>query len=398
MLHSVEISNFKSIADCHVFLRQENVIVGKNGSGKSNFIDAIYFLCEAVNDNLDTAITKRHGINSIRRWSKTRPYNIAIKLGFINQNQHGEYRVVISSSAGNFSVIEEEGYWYGPTPFRSDDDSKLNISSFKRIGDNAPVFNIPKNPFSEIEPPKVQQNELIMSQFGQNRFSPMTFFFGNLHTEITSFSKYAIYPNVVRIPQSISTAEVLNDDGSNMASIIKQMHGAAGKRNKDSLNAAIRQVMPIVEEIRIESAGGFYVPVVRVLENENGYRHDLNLSQISDGTLRMMGILTAFYQTAAPYRIALEEPEQMIHPGLLQVLVEASRDYILSTTTHQNQMLITTHSPSLLDLYRPEDIFTVSFDSGISSVARVSQRQLDIMKRNLFSPGELLVTEGLLST
>ena len=187
---------------------------------------------------------------------------------------------------------------------------------------------------------------------------------------------------------------MLSDDGSNLASIIRQMRNSSHRTSKEALTLALQQVLPIVNEIRIESAGGFFVPVFRVKDAEDAYAHDLNMSQISDGTLRMLGMLTAFYQPTAPSRITLEEPEQMIHPGLLPILVDAARDY-LDDQRLVRQVIITTHSPTLLDMFKPEDIVGTKFEDGVSSFMRLSQRQLDVVRKRLFSPGELLVSEGL---
>ena len=107
----------------------------------------------------------------------------------------------------------------------------------------------------------------------------------------------------------------------------------------------------------------------------------------------MLGMLTAFYQPHAPARITLEEPEQMIHPGLIPILVEASRDY-LDEEDIDRQVIFTTHSPTLLDTFKVEDIIGTRFDDGITTFSRPSKRQLDIVKNRLFTAGELLTSEG----
>lgn len=87
------------------------------------------------------------------------------------------------------------------------------------------------------------------------------------------------------------------------------------------------------------------MPVVRV-EEPGGELHDFNLSQISDGTLRTLGLLTAFYQPAAPSKIGIEEPELMIHPGALQVIKDAMETYVTFDSSRRAQVFLTTHSPS----------------------------------------------------
>jgi predicted ATPase len=396
MLTRAEITNYKSVAQASLSFSAENVIVGPNGVGKSNLLDAIHFIRDAARDGLDHAVTKRHGIVSIRRWSKTRPYNISIKLVFKRAGMSGEYRVVIASAAGDFSVLEEEGIWDAPNPMGQHSKDRKNVTcTFKRLSDGIVSYQIPENVFANTTFPNAPTSELILNQFGSNIFSPASFFFRGLYDQIVSCGAYSIYPNKIREPQSISNLEVLSDDGTNLASIIRQMRSTTSRANRESLTLGMRQVIPILTEIRIESAGGFYVPVFRVKEPDNGYTHDLNMSQLSDGTLRMLGMLTAFYQPKAPVRITMEEPEQMIHPGLLPILIEAGRDYLDAGTARQ--AFFTTHSPGLLDLFEPASIIAASYVDGTSRFAPISKRQLDVIKDKLFSAGELLMAEGIMA-
>lgn len=396
MLARIEISNYKSIASTSLLFGVENVIVGPNGAGKSNLLDAINFLRDAANDGLDHAVTKRHGIISIRRWSKTRPYNIVIKMEFVTAIGSGEYKITIASAGGEFSVLEEEGSWFGKLPFSRSPDEEPKLSTFKRPAKGPVEFSVPDDPFKDIPGAVMPASEMILSQFGQGGFSPYAFFFRQLHEQISSCGAYSIYPNKIREPQTISNSDVLADDGTNLASIIRQMRVTTFRGSRESLTSAIQQVIPIVSEIRIESAGGFFVPVFRVKETTDGYSHDLNMSQISDGTLRMLGMLTAFYQPKAPRRITLEEPEQMIHPGLLPILVDAARDY-LDDGKKGRQCFFTTHSPNLLDMFDARNIIGAKFEDGVTKFNPISGRQLKLVRERLFTAGELLVAEGILA-
>jgi predicted ATPase len=392
MLTFIEIANYKSIASTTLRLQKSNIVVGPNGAGKSNLTDAIQFVTEAVKDDLETAVTKRHGIKSIRRWSKTRPYNITISLNFENADGHGKYKFTISSSKGAFSIIEEEADWWGNENLFANNKKTPYHAYFKRDSRNIIHKECPETPFLDTSPDDMPTSELYMSSLNPRRMTALGYFLTPLYSEITSSAKYSIYPNTVRAPQAISTSDILFEDGSNLAAIIKMMGARGG--NKDDLTRAMTQVLPILEEIRIISAGGYYVPVMRVKETADGAAHDLNLSQVSDGTLRMMGMLAAFYQTNAPRRIVLEEPEQMIHPGLLPVLVDASNDYLASKGKAFAQIFMTTHSPAMMDLYSPEELICAKFD-GIESVfSPISERQVKLIHDRLFTAGELLLIEG----
>ena len=80
MFKRISVSHFKSIEHLNLELRQVNILVGTNGCGKSNIVDVIRFVRDAVHNGLDRAISDRHGIDSIRQWSPTRPYRVLIEI------------------------------------------------------------------------------------------------------------------------------------------------------------------------------------------------------------------------------------------------------------------------------------------------------------------------------
>lgn len=392
MLTSANISHYKSVSEAKLTFGKENVIVGPNGVGKSNIVDALYFLRDAAREDLDYAVTKRHGIESIKQWSRTRPYNISLDLKFSSKIGYGYYSVVISSARGNFKIEEESGEWTGIMSMFGEKESVKYTRKFKRTNENKIKLTTDFSKFPIPDELPVSSSELFLSQLGIKSSSISSLFFNELSQELTSFAAYAIYPNTIRTPQSVSNEEMLSDSGSNLASIIKRMTMTARRRNRESLVDSLKAVLPIVDNIEIHSAGGFYVPILRVKE-PNGDSHDLNMSQISDGTLRMLGLLTSFYQPNAPLKIALEEPEQMIHPGLLPVLVDAARDYSHSSE-RDNQLFLTTHSPHLLDLFDADSIIRAQFKDGVTICGPILDRQKNLIAKSLFSPGEIMVAEG----
>ena len=392
MLERVKIAHFKSLADVDVTLSKSNIIVGPNGSGKSNLVDCFAFIKEAAENDLDSATTKRHGVESIRQWSKFRPYNMSFEMTFKSSKGNGSYRLALSSAKGTFKISEETGNWNG-IGLQLTRDNTIDSASFHRDEEGNVTFITDGDISEYLKAIRIQAGELFISQASAPLSTIFSVIFGELANEVSALSIYSIYPNTIRLPQIVSKSQTLDQDGSNLAAIIKRLNSGK-KRNKERLLESLRVVLPIVSDIQIRSAGGFYVPLIRVRE-PNGEQHDLNMSQISDGTLRMLGLLTAFYQPDAPSCIALEEPEQMIHPGLLPVLRDAAIDYL--DMVSDSQCIITSHSPNFIDLFAPEDIISVVFKNGVSEVGRVSPRQMELIKSQLFSPGELLVSEGFAS-
>src|SRR3990172_5535408 len=79
-LRRVRIRNYKSIASCDVRLGRLTVLVGRNGSGKSNFLDALRFITDSLQTSLDHAIKSRGGVEAVRRGSTGHPHNLSIDV------------------------------------------------------------------------------------------------------------------------------------------------------------------------------------------------------------------------------------------------------------------------------------------------------------------------------
>ena len=115
-----------------------------------------------------------------------------------------------------------------------------------------------------------------------------------------------------------------------------------------------------------------------------------DLSQESDGTIRLLAMLTALFQDPAPSLLGLEEPELAIHPGAMAVLADTMKEAAL-----RGQVLVATHSPDLINLLPIESIRAVTADNGSTEVGRVADHQLKSVRDKLFLPGELHSMEGL---
>ena len=125
-------------------------------------------------------------------------------------------------------------------------------------------------------------------------------------------------------------------------------------------------------------------------KQNNNKPHTFNVNQMSDGTLRILGLLVALYQEPKPDTIALEEPELTVHPGAFQLITDS-----IEEVSQANQILVTTHSPEFLDYFRPEQIVAVELQDGITKAGKLNESQLNAARERLFTLGELMSIEGI---
>ena len=104
----------------------------------------------------------------------------------------------------------------------------------------------------------------------------------------------------------------------------------------------------------------------------------------------MLGILAALYQDPPQPFISIEEPEANIHPGALAVLAG-----VLDEASLRSQVLVTTHSPDLLDHLPVESFLVVEKVGDTTHVGPLDASQVESVRKRLFTPGELLRMEGL---
>jgi len=76
----VRLRNYRSIAGCDVTLQSLAILVGANGSGKSNFLDALRLFAESLRGSLDQTLDKRGGVAEVLRKSPDVPHDLGIRL------------------------------------------------------------------------------------------------------------------------------------------------------------------------------------------------------------------------------------------------------------------------------------------------------------------------------
>lgn len=380
MITRVQIKNFRSLADVDVELNQLNVLVGKNGSGKSNFLDALRFVRDALQLGLDNAITARYGIDSLWRWAVTRKFDLQITITIKTGGFHGEYGFILGRSKGTFHVKSEFSMCQ-----RNNKTDSFEVKNGQLLVDiqsrNSAIIPSQRD--------SVEKNALALPYLSV--ISPL---FSQLRHELSG-SFYSIFPNTLREPQIPSTNSTLNDNADNLASIIQKIKS----QNTwfEDLRTALSMVTDGIRDINVKAVGKHLTTELLHQDVKVSSRSVkepwFSLAQESDGTLRMLGLLVALYQKDNHNGlIALEEPELALHPGALTVLSEVIRE-----ASKRRQIIITTQSPDLISRFEAEELRIVERQNGLTSIGLLDETQRAVIEEQLFSAGDLLRIEGLRS-
>jgi hypothetical protein len=327
---------------------------------------------------LDSAVIKRHGMSALRRWSgKGRPYDVEIGLSISgNGILAADYQFTLGGELrGEYRVKSERCEVYDPSgPFSKP------LSKFETLNGEWSASPM------EVAP-SLQPTALALPLL--TGLEP----FRLVYDLLTSMSFYNIVPNDLTEPQKPANAYPLTERGDNLASLLRDLRRGHTTVARE-LENALSSVMGDILGYQVAQVGGYLVTKLRHTGAGKDQQPLFELSQESDGTLRLLGILSALYQTPPRGLIALEEPELTIHPGVMSLLWEEIQA-AAQRRDRQMQVVLTTHSPDLLDMCEADQIRVVEKISGITHVGPVAEEQRQIIQQKLFAPGQLLQAQSL---
>jgi predicted ATPase len=215
--------------------------------------------------------------------------------------------------------------------------------------------------------------------------------FRPLFDALSRMGFYNLNPDVIRDLQPPDTGEVLRRDGSNLASVF----GLLAKENsdvKDRVVEFLSKVVPGVEGVEVKYLGKKETLEFRQVIGSNESPWRFTAENMSDGTLRALGIITALFQSnngngnRVPL-VGIEEPETAVHPGAAGVLRDA-----LQVASKRTQVLVTSHSPDLLDDkgIEAESILAVLNDKGSTKIGPLDEADRSVLRDRLYTVGELM--------
>ncbi len=365
----VILKNYKSIAACDVQLQPLTFLVGRNGSGKSNFLDALRFVADALNTSLDHAIRDRGGINDVRRRSRGHPNHFSIRLEFVlpdGSTGHYAFRIATSSQRG-YEVQKEQCKLHSDLYYHIDKGTVTRTSM-------------------KVAPAAAPDRLYLVNASGLPEFRPV-------YDALSGMGVYNLNPNKIRNLQLHDNTDMLRQDGSNLTNVFSKLPPIV----KQDIEEYLSIIVPGVRGVEIEKVGDKEILVFRqdVIGDKHPCRFHVN--NMSDGTLRALGILVALFQGDQDAQksvtfVGIEEPEAALHPGAVAVLLDGLR-----AAAHRKQVIVTTHSPELLDDKHLDvnSILAVEAGGGNTVIAPVDDASRSVVQDRLFTIGELLRSNQL---
>lgn len=405
----VRARNFRSIANAKVELEGLTVLVGPNASGKSNILDVLRFIKDALRLNLESAISRRHGAAAIRHLgADSHPAEIELGLqarGRLQEpegKQWDEYSLdycftLEIESNGHFQVKKEYARVWSASMSEAVEfkvergrlthpqelvasDGHRGASSGEETGDVD---------MSDLWLPKLAQSLWMWVRPGtegmEHVLRQASWTLHLFHRDMKDTRFYHLFPNTVREPQKYGNAYVLDEDAGNLAPVLQFMQ-LSGSEWASRFRDSLQNLIPGVSDLSVTDAGQYLL--IRLKHSAIQEEAWIDLAQESDGTIRLLCLLTALYQMSQLPLLGVEEPELTVHPGTLSVLAD-----LLKEAARRSQVIVTTHSPDLIDCLTDsreiDGLRIVELREGATVVGSVACSQKEAVRQSLFSPGEL---------
>ena len=344
MIERIRIRGYRSLHDIDVKLEPLTVLIGRSGTGKSNFVRALRLLRDCLLGKASVAGNEPFGMPDV-------PFAVEIDLKLKNI---GQLRYDVSF----------------------DRNRDVERESLKNLAGT--IFETRTQPHTM----PTRQHPMLGRQTGV-RESAVAFI------ALTRGLVFYDFPGGV-LQDSSPLDAVAGGQGTGDTSlavagrIVDHIDQLADWRDVGKALAALNSriesvdlVLPERKQLWVGYKFGDKVQMVNVADESEGFR-------------RFLAHLLALYQTPRKPMMVFEHPESGIPPGALEALAEEFR---LHVQDGRGQVILTTHSPRFLDYFEPEQIRVVENEDGVSRIGPLAEEQLDLVREAMIRPGFLLTAD-----
>ena len=346
------VKNYRALRDIELTqLKPLTVFLGANGSGKSTFFDVFAFLSECFTDGLRRAWDKRGRFKELRSRGCDGQIEFELKYREEPKSPIITYHLSIDEDIKGPFVDTE---WLQWRP--SSRGKHIRFLDFHRGVGSVIAGETPNEEDEQINEQLDDPSVLAVNMFGQLTRHPRV---SALRRFITDWHLSYLSADATRGITEAGPQERLSETGDNLPNVIQHLKEQYPERLEKIL-AVLSDRVPRLEKVETElTIDGHLVLQIK----DAPFEQPILAKFASDGTLKLLSYLTLLYDPEPPQLIGIEEPENYLHPRLLTGLVGDCLEASASS-----QLMITTHSPRLVNelsaeevwvLYRDEDGFTV---------------------------------------
>lgn len=424
----IQVKNFRSFKEIDIDLKNFNVLIGANASGKSNFVNLFEFFNNFANYGIDDAISLLGGIrylgnlyspserSSIRIEIDVdeefdpfyRIYEINLKKISINVEKFEYELEIIQKKKVTYDINEERLTFYVEFIEAIVEENKLIIQKKNLIGNGRVIISRRGSELIDIE--VIANKDINFAKELENEIKDLLDKIPNrikrkksliksgyildidLHQVEDIFKQIRIYninSNNLKKLSEISGKSELESDGKNMAIVLRKILDNANQRQK--LFGLVEDILPFIKKIGVRrTAHKFLSTIIR-----EKYSNNITIpgTLMSDGTINILALIIILYFEKNSFSI-IEEPERNIHPYLISKIIDYMKDVAFR---FDKQIIITTHNPEIVKYAGLDNLFLIKRDNLGNSIILKPSLSEDVREflKNEMGLDELFVSNFL---
>ena len=347
MLDEIQIKGLKSFDETRISLRSINLLIGANGSGKSNLLTAFRLLQLLGQDpdqsQLQKMIATTGGAEQFLHLGSKRTPSLSLGLSF----DKGKANLYAELTRDHADRLLLTGAWSHP-----------------------PTSSV----FGEIEPLYRDPSGI---QVVPDRLRKLAGDWRVYHFRDTSSE------SLLRRTQYLHDNRHLRPDGSNLAPFLYRLR-ERHKSQYESIHNAVRLFAPFIDKLLLEPTA-LNEEMIRLEWRQVGSDSYFDAASLSDGTIRFIALATLLLQPEElkPSLVLLDEPELGMHPSAISLLAA-----LIQKAAIDSQIVVATQSARLLDYFDPEDVIVAERQFEATKLTRLDSAELTEWLED-YSLGEL---------
>lgn len=340
-LQRIHITGFGSLADVTLDPGRLTVLIGANGSGKSNVLRALRMVPLMRTGSLQNFVAEAGGASSLLHYGPKRTQAVGIELDFAQPQGRNRYAARLGFAAGDRLMYLDESVGYAKK-------GELQMTSL-----DAGHW--------ESRLPDARSSDRTAKTVNY-WLSQLTFF----HFHDTSMTA------ALRTNAFAEDDQFLRSNGSNIAAYLARLERGDEEEERKAwlrINAFVSRVSPSVKILAPTLVGRGSVRLDWIDDRDERF----GAHQLSDGTLRAIALITALAQPTSrlPRFVSIDEPELGLHPAAIRIIAELAR-----SVSRHTQVLFATQSTTFLDHFAPDEVVVVEREEGKSRLVRLDPDRL----------------------
>jgi len=335
-LKRIVLKGFRSIREADIAFAPINVLIGANGAGKSNFLAFFRFMRHVLQRNLQFYVADQGGPDKLLHFGR----KLTESLSFLIELDTGAYDAMLTATSANELRFVEEAFL-----LKEDLPAGSARLALARPGGSAE------------------------SQLGRLADDPAL---GVAYAHINGWRVYHFHDTSAgaRVKQKgrLADNDELQSDAGNLAALLLRIRLTPAY---ESIVSTIQRVAPFFRDFVLtpEGSSGEYV---RLRWAHRGSEEIFEASDLSDGTLRFICLVTLLLQPEPPEVIILDEPELGLHPFALRILAG-----LIRSISARTQIIASTQSVTFANQFVADDIIVVDRVDESTQLRRLQPQELE---------------------